>query len=106
MALDLQWPLSRSPNGRERVVEQGSIGEVQQGVDMTFHVPAGHLRHDVGFGRDEYAFSLDATAAIEQTIDDECQRVAGYEPIFDDKGTFTILVTAVVDPEPLDEVTL
>lgn len=106
MALDLEWPCSIGPSGRERVVEQGSLEEVQQGVDLTFHVPAGHLLHAKDFGRDEYAFAIDPTSAIEQTIKDECERVTAYNPLVNDNGSFSVVVTAVVDPDDDDEVTL
>lgn len=94
-----------APGGRERVVEQGSLEEVQQGVDLTFHIPAGHLRHAKDFGRDEYAFAVDPAAGVEQTIAAECERVADYDLTVDD-GALTVLVTAVVPPDSDVEVTL
>lgn len=103
--LDLQWPVSIGSNGRERVVTQGSIEEVQQGVDLTFHVPAGHIESDKSFGRPELAFASDPEGAIDQTIDTKLPRVAEYDlPVV---GTsFVIEVTAVADVSTDSEVTL
>lgn len=104
MPLDLQWPVSLDPAGRERTVTQGTLEEVQQGVDLTLHVAVGTIESDKAFGRPEFAFTGDPEQAIRDTIA-ECKRVADYDlPVV---GTsFTVLVTDVVDQSPESEVTL
>ena len=75
---DLAWPLSLAPGGRERTVVQGGLLDVQQGVDMLFTVPEGHLLYDQSFGRPDLAFNPQAGDAIERTIVEQAPRVGSY----------------------------
>lgn len=70
MARTLAWPLRHTPGGRYSTVEQNTLGEVQQSVDMILTVPAGSLVYDPSFGRPELAFTSprDLESVVEQVV--------------------------------------
>lgn len=96
MALDLMWPLAFAPNGRERTVVQGSLEEVQQGVDLLMSTPAGALPYAKQFGRPELAHDPDPEGAMRRFLaHDEVAPRVGVLDVAYDRGAFTITVLSV-----------
>lgn len=97
MARTLAWPLRHTPAGRYATVEQGSLAEVQQGVDMILTVPAGSLVYDPGFGRPELAFTSprDLESVVEQVIEDAEPRAGDLDVTVSPTGRVTAVVGSV-----------